>query len=136
MEAPSAEIAPPIARIILYVRDIPKVAAFYQLHFGLVPQPGATPGWQELASPSGGCSVALHQAAVSQKSGAAMKLVFSVADVPAFKAAAEKQGLKFGVIHDTGEHQFCNAKDPAGNSISISSRGITSTPKQELEPHP
>ena len=134
MEASSREIAPPIARIILYVRDIPKVAAFYQLHFGLVPQPGATPGWQELASPSGGCSVALHQAAVSQKSGAAMKLVFSVADVQAFKAAAEKQGLKFGVIHDTGEHQFCNGKDPAGNSISISSRGTTSTPKQE--PHP
>jgi predicted enzyme related to lactoylglutathione lyase len=124
MEASSSEIAPPIARIILYVRDIPKVAAFYQRHFGLIPQSGATSGWLELASPSGGCDIALHQAAVSQKSGAAMKLVFSVADVAAFKAAAEKQGLKFGAIHDTGEHQFCNAKDPAGNSISISSRGL------------
>jgi catechol 2,3-dioxygenase-like lactoylglutathione lyase family enzyme len=134
MQTSSPEIAPPIARVILYVRDIPKVAAFYQRYFGLVPQPGATSGWLELASPSGGCGIALHQAAVSQKSGAAMKLVFSVAEVPAFKIAAEEQGLKFGVIHDTGEHQFCNAKDPAGNSISISSRGTTSTPKQE--PHP
>jgi predicted enzyme related to lactoylglutathione lyase len=132
MQTPSPEIAPPIARVILYVRDIPKVAAFYQRYFGLVPQPGATSGWLELASPSGGCGIALHQAAASQKSGAAMKLVFSVAEVPAFKVAAEKQGLKLGVIHDTGEHQFCNAKDPAGNSISISSRGTT--PKQE--PHP
>jgi predicted enzyme related to lactoylglutathione lyase len=124
MESPSREIAPPIVRVILYVRDIPKVAAFYQRLFGLIPQPGATPGWLELASPSGGCGIALHQAAISQKSGAAMKLVFAVADVRAFKAAAEKQGLKFGVIHDTGEHEFCNAKDPAGNSISISSRGL------------
>jgi len=123
-EVSSPEIARPIARVILYVRDIPKVAAFYQRHFGLIPQPGATPGWLELASPSGGCDIALHQAAVSQKSGAAIKLVFSVADVSAFKAAAEKQGLKFGVIHDTGEHQFSNVKDPAGNSISISSRGL------------
>jgi predicted enzyme related to lactoylglutathione lyase len=30
----------PIVRIILYVRDIQKVAAFYQKHFGLKPLPG------------------------------------------------------------------------------------------------
>jgi hypothetical protein len=53
MEASSNEIAPPIVRVILYVRDIPKVAAFYQRHFGLIPQPGATSGWLELANPSG-----------------------------------------------------------------------------------
>jgi len=124
MKGPSPS-APPISRIILYVKDIPKVAAFYQRFFGMNVLPGATKGWLQLASPSGGCIICLHQAAISQKSGAAMKLVFSVVDVQAFKDAAEKQGLKFSVVHVVpGSHEFANAKDPNGNSISISSRGL------------
>lgn len=117
-------IAPPVARVILYVRDIPKVAAFYERFFGLTALPGATSGWLELASPSGGCTVALHQAAKSQKSGAAMKLVFAVADVPAFVKAKAKEGLVFGPIHRAKDFAYANAKDPAGNSISVSSRGL------------
>ncbi len=117
--------SPPISRIILYVKDIPAVCAFYQRFFALTPiLESAADGWLELASPSGGCTIALHQAAKSQKSGAAMKIVFAVADVPAFVRAKKRQGLKFGVIHDTGVFQFANAKDPAGNSISVSSRGV------------
>jgi catechol-2,3-dioxygenase len=67
----------PIARIILYVRDIEKVAAFYQKHFGLKPLPGAEGGWLELGSPNGTCSIALRQAAVSQKRGSEIKIVFA-----------------------------------------------------------
>jgi predicted enzyme related to lactoylglutathione lyase len=113
-----------IARIILYVRDIPKVSDFYQRHFGFKPLPATEPGWLELNSPSGGCSIALHQASVAQKRGSEIKIVFGVKDVRAFKANREANGLKFGVIHDTGAFQFSNAKDPAGNSVQISSRGI------------
>jgi predicted enzyme related to lactoylglutathione lyase len=115
-----------IARIILYVRDIPKVAAFYQLHFGLKPLPGvAEPGWLELGAPNGGCSIALHQASTAQKRGAEIKMSFGVKDVRAFKAACEAKGLKFGVVHAVNGFEFSNAKDPAGNSIQISSRGLT-----------
>jgi predicted enzyme related to lactoylglutathione lyase len=113
-----------IARVILYVRDIAKVAAFYERFFDMKPLPGATHGWLELACSSGGCTIALHRAAKSQKSGAAMKLVFAVKDVPAFVQAQEKEGLKFGVIHRADGFEFANAKDPAGNSISVSSRAI------------
>lgn len=116
--------APPITRVILYVKDIPRVAAFYERFFDMRPIPGATKGWVELACPSGGCTIALHQASVAQKSGAAIKLVFGVADVRAFKRAKEKQGLKFGVVHEVDDFEFSNAKDPAGNSIQISSRGL------------
>jgi predicted enzyme related to lactoylglutathione lyase len=116
--------APPITRVILYVRNIPKVAAFYQRFFGMTPLPGATQGWLELASPSGGCTIALHQAAKTQKAGAAIKVVFAVEDVPAFVKRCEQQGLKFGVIHRPEGFAFANAKDPAGNSISVSSRGL------------
>ena len=115
---------PAIARVILYVRDIPKVATFYQKHFGLRTLPTDEVGWLELVSPNGGCSVALHQAAVSQKRGSEIKLVFAVSDVRAFKAASEAAGLKFGVVHAAAGHEFSNARDPAGNSIQISSRGL------------
>jgi predicted enzyme related to lactoylglutathione lyase len=113
-----------ISRIVLYVRDIPKVATFYQTHFGFRPLPGTEPGWLELAAPGGGSSIALHQASKAQKRGSEIKIVFGVRDVRGFKAGCEANGLRFGVVHDTGEFQFSNAKDPAGNSISISSRGM------------
>jgi predicted enzyme related to lactoylglutathione lyase len=113
-----------IARVILYVRDIPKVAAFYERFFGMKPLPGAKDGWLELTCPSGGSTIALHQAAKSQKSGAAMKLVFAVKDVQAFVRESEKEGLHFGAVHSADGFEFANAKDPAGNSISVSSRGL------------
>jgi predicted enzyme related to lactoylglutathione lyase len=113
-----------LSRVVLYVRDIPAVAAFYQQHFGLQPAAPAEPGWLELAPPDGGCAIALHQAAVSQKRGSEIKLVFGVADVHAFKATCAAAGLQFGPVHEAPGHCFANAKDPAGNAISISSRGM------------
>jgi predicted enzyme related to lactoylglutathione lyase len=138
MENVFEDNSPPIARVILYVRNLPKVAAFYQQVFAMHPLPGGTQNWLELASSSGGCAIALHQASVSQKGGAAMKLVFAIHDVSGFKRAKEKYGVKFGVVHQAVEEgakfEFANAKDPAGNSISISSRGLakasTATPRQ------
>jgi predicted enzyme related to lactoylglutathione lyase len=128
MKESAVSTSPQIMRVILYVRDIPRVATFYQRFFNMRPLPGATNGWVELASPKGACTIALHQAAVSQKSGAAMKLVFGIADVRAFRTAKAKQGLKCGIIHEVDHErdgfEFFNAKDPAGNSISISSRGM------------
>jgi predicted enzyme related to lactoylglutathione lyase len=114
--------ATPIARVILYVRDIPNVAAFYQTHFGFEPVPGDGKGWLELASPSDECCIALHQASTGQKRGSEIKIVFWVEDVRKFKREREARGLKFGVVHEAKGFQFSNAKDPAGNSISISSR--------------
>jgi predicted enzyme related to lactoylglutathione lyase len=113
-----------IVRLVLYVKDIAAVAAFYQKHFGLKPQPTHEKGWLELKSESGGCQIALHQAAKSQKSGAAIKIVFGVSDVRTFVAERARDGLKFGPVHQTQSFAFANAKDPAGNSISVSSRGL------------
>jgi catechol 2,3-dioxygenase-like lactoylglutathione lyase family enzyme len=114
----------PLARIILYVRDIEKVAAFYRKHFGLKPFGAAEDGWLEIGSPNGSCSIALHQAAASQKRGSEIKIVFGVKDVRKFRAEREAAGLKFGVVHKSEGHEFANARDPAGNSIQVSSRGI------------
>jgi predicted enzyme related to lactoylglutathione lyase len=117
-------MSPPIIRIILYVKDIPKVAAFYQRHFGLQPAPGLEKGWLELRPAEGGCAIALHQASVAQKSGAAMKIVFAVPDVAAFRRKGIAAGVKFGPIHEADGFAFANAKDPAGNALQISSRGL------------
>ena len=117
-------MSPSIARIILYVKDIPKVAAFYERHFGMIPLAGQTAGWLELSGPPGGCNLALHQAARTQRGGAAVKIVFAVRDVSGFAAKCEVAGLKFGPIHEAEGFEYANAKDPAGNSISISSRGL------------
>jgi catechol 2,3-dioxygenase-like lactoylglutathione lyase family enzyme len=111
-------------RIILYVKDLPKVAIFYQKHFGMKPLPSDDAGWLELKSPAGGCNIALHRAATTQKSGAAMKVVFGVPNVRQFMKEREAEGLKFGPVHDTGTFLFANVKDPAGNSVQISSRGL------------
>ena len=120
-------VCPAISRVILYVKDIPKVAVFYETFFGMKRIESNDPGWLELESPSGGCRIALHQASKAQKSGAAVKLVFGVKNVQAFKEEAAARGLHFGAVHVVRAplgHEFANAKDPAGNSISISSRGL------------
>jgi len=117
-------MAIPILRVILFVKDIPKVAAFYQRHFGMKPLGSAEPGWLEMTSGPGGCNIALHQARAAQKSGTAIKLVFGVADVRTFKSEREQDGLKFGAIHTTPDFEFADTKDPAGNSVQISSRGV------------
>jgi predicted enzyme related to lactoylglutathione lyase len=124
-------VCPSLSRVILYVKDIPRVAAFYEAFFGMKRIAPAETGWLELESPTGGCLIALHQASKAQKSGAAVKLVFGVQDVQAFKDASAARGLKFGPVHVVGKgfgHEFANAKDPAGNSISISSRGLKTAP--------
>ena len=113
-----------ISRIILYVRDIPKVAALYEQHFGLKPLSSAEQGWLELGTTGEGCSIALHQASAAQKRDAEIKISFGVRDVRAFKASREANGLKFGVVHEAGSFEFSNARDPAGNSIQISNRGL------------
>ena len=112
-----------VVRVILYVKDIPKVATFYEEHFGLIPLPSTEHGWLELKSASGECTIALHQAAKSQKGGSAVKIVFGAQDVKRFVAERDQAGLKFGPIHEAEGFEYANAKDPAGNSISVSSRG-------------
>jgi predicted enzyme related to lactoylglutathione lyase len=113
-----------ISRIILFVRDVPKVAAFYQMHFGLQPIPSNEDGWLELSA--GGCNLALHRATTTsrERGRSPAKIVFAVSDVHAAKTRFAAQGLKFGKVHEVNEFAFANARDPEGNPIQISSRGL------------
>src|ERR1035438_8385300 len=117
--------SPPITRVFLYVKNVSEVAAFYQRYFGMSPLSAVTEGWLELGSTAGGCTIALHKAAAPQKSGASMKIVFGVRDGRLFRAECEAEGFEFGPKRAAGGFEFANAKDPAGNSIGISRRGLT-----------
>ena len=47
-----------------------------------------------------------------------------MADVDEFRTRAAERGLEFGAIHRGDGYVFANARNPAGNSISVSSRGF------------
>jgi hypothetical protein len=69
----------------------------------------------------------VHKAAKSVKTGqVTVKLVFDIEDIEAFKAQCAQQGLEFASSHRADGYSFANAKDPDGNSISISSRSFAS----------
>ena len=117
--------APALGRVVLYVRDVERSAAFYATHFGYVTQQEAGDRIVELHGPAGAANIMLHTASKSQKLGqVAVKLVCDVADVAGFVAEAKKTGLEFGPLHAGTGYHFANARDPDGNAISVSSRAF------------
>jgi predicted enzyme related to lactoylglutathione lyase len=113
-----------ISRIILFVNDVQTVAKFYQKHFGLEPVGAEEDGWLELAA--GGCNLALHRGRLPPDASRVTpaKIVFAVDDVHAAVAQFAKKGLKFGKVHEWNGFAFADARDPEGNPIQISSRGV------------
>ena len=121
-------MTPLLNTIIIYARDMQCTAAFYERYFGFTTTGEVIEGLIELVAPEGGASILIHQAAKSVKLGqVGMKLSFSVPDVEAFKASVSALGLEFGSIHQANGYAFANAKDPDGNSVSISSRAFRTT---------
>lgn len=112
-----------ISRIILFVADIPKVAGFYQRHFGLEPMGEEEEGWLELRAE--GCNLALHRGRLPKgaRAHSPAKIVFAVRDVPAEVERLTKVGLKFGKVFEWKGFAFADTKDPEGNPVQISSRG-------------
>ena len=114
----------PITRIVLYVKNVDKVAEFYRRVFELKIIGTPEKGWIEFDA--GGCNIALHQAAKTANfRRAAAKISFGVKDVAAAKAVLESRGLKLGPIHTTPNSTFCNGKDPEGKLLSIGNRGVS-----------
>ena len=111
---------PVITRIALYVRDLPKIAAFYEKHFGFRSTVAAKDKIV-LKPAAGGCVLVLLEASRGHRLGqSCVKIVFDVPDVKAFKEARLKNGLKFGAVHRGPGYEFANARDPARNLIQIS----------------
>jgi predicted enzyme related to lactoylglutathione lyase len=109
-------------RIVVFVRDVPKVAQFYREVLGLSPKicPDDPKDWQEFEA--GAISLALHQAGAPKPRRISTKIVFYSKDVAATKRELEGRGAKLGRIIKTEHHSFFNGTDPEGNPFSVSSR--------------
>lgn len=119
-------MTPELGRLVIYTRKIDEMARFYSEHFGFLVLRREADRIVELRPITSGASLLLHPAAVTQKEGQSLvKLVFDVADVAAFCEAAKRKGLEFGKIHHAEGYAFANAKDPANNSIQVSSRAFS-----------
>lgn len=117
--------SPALSRILLYVRDPQKIAAFYALHFGFVAKPQVHADLLEMVSAPGNFPLLLHQASTGHRAGqSCIKIVFDVDDIAGFKTAAAKRGLKFGPIYKGDGYEFANARDPAKNPLQISRRAF------------
>ncbi len=118
---------PPIgqlSRVMLFISDVPKIAAFYRDVLGLTPIGEITSEWVELEA--GSCTIALHHAPkpLSERGQPSAKIVFGVKDVLAGKALLESRGVKMGEIYSFDGIDICDGLDPEGNLFQISSRGM------------
>jgi catechol 2,3-dioxygenase-like lactoylglutathione lyase family enzyme len=118
-----------LGRIIVYTKHIPEMIAFYSGIFGFTAVQRSGDRLVELRPSGDGASILLHPAARGQKEGQALvKFVFDVEDVPEFLRLASDKGLVFGPVHQADGYDFANAKDPSGNSVSVSSRAFMDRP--------
>lgn len=114
-----------LTRVMLYAKNVEKLIHFYESHFCYTAQCEEGDRVIELAAINGGANLMIHPASKAMKEGQnCVKLVFDVEDVAQAVKRYAATGLKFGVIHQADGYQFANAKDPAKNSIQISSRAF------------
>lgn len=112
-----------LGRIIIYTKRTEELVAFYSQYFGFEVLRVAGDRIVELISHGTGANILLHPISTGRKDGQAhVKLVFDVEDVEGFCNAAKERGLQFGSIHRADGYDFANTKDPANNSVSVSSR--------------
>jgi predicted enzyme related to lactoylglutathione lyase len=114
---------PALTALTIYTKQMEAMATFYCKHFGFVASQDMGDRLVVLKSPRHGMAIQLHPTAKSQKEGQVLvKLVFAVEDVRAFCETSRENGLAFGAIHKADGYEFANAKDPAKNSVCVSSR--------------
>jgi hypothetical protein len=75
----------------------------------------------ELVNQDGGAHLLIYQAGKAQMAGQSQtQFVFDVEDAERFCERCEKAGFAFDVLHRSNSYVFTNARDPAGNPISVS----------------
>jgi len=119
----------PLNRVIIFVGDVQKCAAFYReiFDFKIVGDPAAK-DWLELDT--GGCRLAFHQAhgpngVIDGPTGSPMhphKIVFYSEDVAATRAQLVSRGAVMGDVKSFGSLTMCDGRDPEGHAFQICNR--------------
>jgi predicted enzyme related to lactoylglutathione lyase len=113
---------------MLFVHDAARMEAFYRQVFGLTVVDGdAASGFVRLADPSGGATLAIHYTKhvgppTGPRRDTCVKLCFQVDDIDAGRAALEAGGAEPGDIKRFDGLAFCDAVDPEGNVLQITTR--------------
>ncbi|HVJ40431.1 MAG TPA: VOC family protein [Dongiaceae bacterium] len=108
-----------LRRITFFTGNMAAMTAFYRDVIGLEIVTDE-PGWKDFAA--GNCHISLHRG--KPRIGArAPKIAFYAADIAAARAALVARGATtFGKVIAMGYFARCEATDPDGNAVSISSR--------------
>lgn len=114
-----------LGRLVIYTKKLEQMVTFYTQHFGFKVLRLDGDRIVELVSQCGGANIMLHPMSAGRKEGQTLvKLVFDVQDVDGFCNDAKARGLEFGSVHHADGYSFANTKDPAKNSVSVSSRAF------------
>lgn len=114
-----------LGRIVIYTSKLEEMIAFYRDNFDFDVIENDADRITELSSKSSGANILLHPAAKGQRQGQSLvKLVFDFPDVQEARDRLLEKDIAVGPIHDAGDYQFANLKDPSGNSVSLSSRAF------------
>ena len=112
---------------ILYVADMPGQVMFYRDRLGLGikypagPADYSTEYWVEFET--GGCTLVLHGGGQKRLGPDAPKVVFSVADIHAARAALVERGVTLSVVRSPAPGVLvADGQDPEGNQFSIESK--------------
>ena len=110
--------------VILFVKDVEKVAHFYESFFDATRVGVPDEGYLELNA--GDFQLALHEAKWSDgdNSNSPAKIVFDCSDVYSKVTEFSKRGLKFGKVFEWKGFAFADTKDPENNPVQISSRCV------------
>jgi catechol 2,3-dioxygenase-like lactoylglutathione lyase family enzyme len=109
-----------MARVILFTARMEEMARYYGAVLGL-PEVSSEKGWREFAA--GGANIALHSGPASPgRKGP--KIVFYAADVAALRETLVARGARFGKVRQGEKLCLCDGKDPDGNPVQLSDRGM------------
>lgn len=116
-------MTPTLSSLILYTSQMDEMAHFYANFFGYSVHAFEGDRIVELRPPGSGATLLLHPMGKGRKQGQVLvKLAFATDDVTGFCAICAEKGLVFGPLHTADGYVFANAKDPSGNSVTVSGR--------------
>jgi predicted enzyme related to lactoylglutathione lyase len=123
-------MAMPLNRVIVFVADVERCAAFYRDVFGFTVRPSDEPSKEWIELETGGCRLAFHKARgpngpIDSPTGSPTsphKIVFFAEDVEAARGAVVARGATMGKVHKFKSLVLCDGKDPEGHAFQISNR--------------
>jgi len=123
-----------ISRVILFAKDMQVLQRFYEDVLGLTRINTADDSDGFITLDGGGIQLCLHNIPPAHakkieikdppvpRSDTPMKICFQVEDVEAVRAELQVKGVQVLKTMSSGSISFCDATDPEGNVIQISTR--------------